>query len=114
MTPERRAIADENAALLTERQQLEKTKFLLGQLEEEARSHHKEIFSTPFYAIGKGEQMKLYTRSDIELIGGDESKIYGQDWHIRSYRNDVVEIQAGGKVIGKDSRRFAWFSQACF
>ncbi|MFC1797063.1 SulP family inorganic anion transporter [Pseudomonadota bacterium] len=88
-------------ALMAGRQQLEQIAFRLEQLKAEGQSHHKELFATPFYAIGSGEQMKLYTKEEIQSIAGEESKIFGQDWHITSYKNDLVEIQAGGQVIGK-------------
>jgi SulP family sulfate permease len=88
-------------ALMAGRQQLEQIALRLEQLKEEGQSHHKELYATPFYAIGRGEQLKLYTKEEIKAITGEQSKIYGQDWHITSYKNDIVEIQAGGQVIGK-------------
>jgi len=88
-------------ALMAGRQQLEQIALRLEQLKEEGQSHHKELFATPFYSIGRGEQLKLYTKEQIKSITGEKSKIYGQDWHITSYKNDLVEIQAGGQVIGK-------------
>ena len=88
-------------ALMAGRQQLEQIALRLEQLKEEGQSHHKELFATPFYSIGRGEQIKLYTKEQIKSITGEKSKIYGQDWHITSYKNDLVEIQAGGQVIGK-------------
>jgi MFS superfamily sulfate permease-like transporter len=93
-------VEEENAELLIKRQQLEQAKFLLGQLKYEARKHHEELYATPLYAIGQGDGMKLYTREEVQAFAGEEAKIYGQDWHIVSYRNDLVELQAGGEVIG--------------
>lgn len=94
-------VTEENVELLTQRQLLEQSRFILGQLKEEARSHHQELFATSMYPVGEGEQMKLYTREQIRTIAGEESKLYGQDWHIVNYRNNQVELQAGGKVIGR-------------
>jgi len=104
----------ESAVLLIERQQLEQIKFRLELLKEQARLHHKELFATPLYLIGRGEQMKLYTKSEIKSIAGEESKIYGQNWHIKNYKNDVVEIQAGGKVIGAIPRGLPGFRMPSF
>lgn len=92
---------EENEALLVERHKLEQIIFRLELLKELAKSHHKELFATPLYIIGRGEQIKLYTKSEIKNIAGEEGKIYGQSWHIKNYKNDGVELQAGGKVIGK-------------
>ena len=94
---------DENAALLTERQDLEQIKLQLDQLKEKAISHHEELFTTPLYSFGEGEQMELYTEPEIKSrnIAGDEKKIYGQTWYIKSYKNRVVKLQSGGKVIGE-------------
>jgi len=94
---------EEDETLLTQRQELEQIKFQLDQLKERSSSHHKELFATPFYSIGEDEQMKLYTETEIkELnIAEQENKISGQAWYIRSYKADVVELQAGGRVIGK-------------
>jgi MFS superfamily sulfate permease-like transporter len=94
-------VTDESVELLTQRQLLEQSRFILGQLKEEARSHHQELFATSMFAVGEGEEMKLYTREEIRTIAGEETKLYGQDWHIVNYRNNEVELQAGGKVIGK-------------
>jgi len=94
-------VADEDAVLLTDRQQLEQTKFLLTQLKQEVKAHHEEIFSRSLYAIGKDEELKLYTRDEVKQLTGDDRIIYGQDWHIMNYSNDVVELQAGGRVIGR-------------
>jgi len=93
---------DENVASLKERQGLEKIKLQLNQLKEQASFSHKELFATPLYSIGQGEQMEFYTRSEIKSrnIAGEEKKNYGP-WYIKSYKNRVVELQAGGKVIGK-------------
>jgi SulP family sulfate permease len=95
---------DESADLLAQRQVLEQTRFLVGKLKEEAEKHHEELFAMPMYAVGEGEQMKLFTRDEIRHLAGEESKIYGQDWHIVSYKNNVVELQAGGQVLGRIPR----------
>jgi len=91
----------ENEALMAGRQNLEQIAFRLEQLTEEGSSHHKELFATQLYSIGRGEQMKFYTREQIRNIAGETSKLYGQDWTITSYEKDFVELQAGGQVIGK-------------
>ncbi len=91
----------ENEALLAARQQLEQIALRLEQLKEEGLSHHKELFATSLYQIGQGEHKKFYTREEISNIAGEKSKIYFQDWHIQSYENDMVDLQAGGQVIGK-------------
>jgi MFS superfamily sulfate permease-like transporter len=95
---------DESAELLTQRQLLEQTRFLVRELKEQARVKHEELFATPLYPVGEGEQMKLYTRDEIMRIAGEESKVYGQDWHIVKYENNVVELQAGGRVLGRIPR----------
>lgn len=97
-------ITEESAELLTQRQLLEQTRFILEQLKAEAAAHHDELYATPLYSVGQGEQMKLFTREEVGKIAGEESKIYGQDWHIVSYQNDIVELQAGGKVLGNIPR----------
>ena len=93
----------EDETLLAQRQKLEQIKFQLDQLNERSTSHHNELFATPFYLIGQGEQLKLYTQAEIEdrNMSEDLGDIYSKTWHIRSYGNDVVELQTGGKVIGK-------------
>ncbi|MDX1460635.1 MAG: SulP family inorganic anion transporter [Xanthomonadales bacterium] len=96
----RQGSTEESAELLTMRQQLEQSRFVLGQLRAEVEAHHRELYDTPLYSVGEGEAMRLFTREEILAIGGEESKVYGQDWHIVSYRNDVVELQAGGEVLG--------------
>jgi SulP family sulfate permease len=53
--------------------------------------------------------MKLFTREEVRKIAGEESKIYGQDWHIVSYQNDIVELQAGGQVLGRIPRGLPGF-----
>jgi MFS superfamily sulfate permease-like transporter len=94
---------DESVSLLANRQDLEQIKFKLDQLKDQAWSYHKELFTTPLYSIGQGERMKLYTESEIKSrnIAGEGKKLYGQTWYIKSYKNRVVELQAGGKVIGE-------------
>ncbi|MEE4216820.1 MAG: SulP family inorganic anion transporter [Xanthomonadales bacterium] len=91
----------ENEAILAARQQLEQIALRLEQLKEEGLSHHKELFATSLYQIGQGEHKKFYTREEISHIAGEKSKIYFQDWHIQRYENDMVDLQAGGQVIGK-------------
>jgi MFS superfamily sulfate permease-like transporter len=93
-------VTEESAELLTQRQSLEQSRFLLRQLKEQSEQQHETLFATPLYAVGEGEQMKLFTREEIRKIAGEERKIYGQDWHVVSYNSDVVELQAGGQVIG--------------
>ena len=92
----------ENVALLTERQDLEQIKFQLDQLKEHSRVYHQELFATPLYSIGEGEQMKLYTESEIKSldIAGESNKVSDQPWYINSYKNSVIGLQTGGKVIG--------------
>jgi MFS superfamily sulfate permease-like transporter len=107
-------VSDESVELLTQRQLLEQSKFILGQMKEEARSQHKELFATPLYSVGTDEQMMLFTKEEVRKIGGEESKIYGQDWHITSYKNDVVELQAGGQVMGKVPRGLPGFRLPSF
>jgi MFS superfamily sulfate permease-like transporter len=104
----------ESAALLSERHQLEQIKFRLELLRELVNAHHKELFATSLYVVGRGERMKLYTKSEIKSIAGKESKLYGQNWNIKSYKNDVVEIQAGGKVIGAVPRGLPGFRVPSF
>jgi MFS superfamily sulfate permease-like transporter len=107
-------VTDESAELLTQRQLLEQTRFLIRELKEQAREHHEELFTSPLYQIGKGEQMMLFTREEIRKIGGEESKIYGQTWHIMSYGNNVVELQAGGRVLGNIPRGLPGFRLPTF
>jgi MFS superfamily sulfate permease-like transporter len=107
-------VTDESAEILTQRQLLEQSKFILGQLKEEARSHHEKLFATPLYSVGQGEQMKLFTKEEIRKLDGEESKIFGQDWHIISYKNDIVELQAGGKVLGRVPRGLPGFRLPSF
>lgn len=93
---------EEDETLLTQRQELEQISFQLDQLNDRSTSHHNELFATPFYSIGQGEQMMLYTEEEIRErnVAGELSMIDGQAWFIRNYKADVVELQAGGKVIG--------------
>jgi len=91
----------ENETLMASRQQLEQIAFRLEQLNEEGRIHHEELYATSLYSVGRGDQRKFYTRDQIRNTVGETTKIYGQDWHITNYENDIVELQAGGKVIGK-------------
>jgi len=107
-------VAEESVDLLTQRHLLEQSRFILGQLKEEARIYHEKLFATSMYAVGEGEEMKLYTREEIHGIVGEESKLYGQDWHIVSYQNSKVELQAGGKVIGRVPRGLPGFRMPTF
>lgn len=91
----------ENESLMASRQQLEQIAFRLEQLREEGRIHHEKLYATSLYSIGRGDERKFYTREQIRNTLGEITKIYGQDWHITNYENDVVELQAGGQVIGK-------------
>ena len=91
----------ENETLMASRQQLEQIAFRLEQLKEEGRIHHEDLYATSLYSIGRGDKRKFYTREQIRDTIGEITKIYGQDWHITNYENDVVELQAGGQVIGK-------------
>jgi MFS superfamily sulfate permease-like transporter len=104
-----KGVSEESAELLSQRQLLEQTKFILDQLKEEAVSYHKKLYATALYQVGEGEDMKLFTREEILKIAGEENKVYGQDWHIVSYGNDVVELQAGGQVLGNIPRGLPGF-----
>jgi SulP family sulfate permease len=108
------ATEGESEELLVERQQLEKIAFRLEQLKEEGQSHHEDLYSTTLYAIGKGKNRKFYTREGIGEIAGGTSLIYFQDWNIESYANDVVELRAGGEVIGKVPRGLPGFKLPSF
>jgi len=46
--------------------------------------------------------MKLYAGAEIESrgIAADEIESFGQPWYIMSYKNGVVGLHSGGKVIG--------------
>ncbi len=93
---------EENVTILTERQNLEQIKFQLDQLNEQSRVHHRDLFATPLYSLGQGDEMKLYAGAEIENrgIAADEIESFGQPWYIMSYKNGVVGLQSGGKVIG--------------
>ena len=92
-----------NEVLLTERQDLEQIELQLDQLKEKARIHHEELFTTSLYSIGTGEEMKLYTQAELEngSVTSEEIAQNGQTWRIKSYKNSVVGLQAGGMVIGE-------------
>jgi MFS superfamily sulfate permease-like transporter len=107
-------VEDESAELLTQRQLLEQSRFIIGQLKEQARSHHEELYATSLYAVGEGEEMTFYTREEIHGISGEESKLFGQDWHIVGYHSGDVELQAGGKVIGSIPRGLPGFRLPTF
>jgi MFS superfamily sulfate permease-like transporter len=104
----------ESERLLVERQALEQIRFRLELLKAQAGAHHEELYTTPLYKIGEGEWMKLYTKSEIRNLAGEENAIYGQSWYIKSYKNDVVEVQAGGHVIGKVPRGLPGFRMPPF
>ena len=91
----------ESEELLAGRQQLEQIAFRLEQMKQEGLSHHAELYGTTLYKVGRGKNMKFFTREEIGNIAGERSLIYFQNWHIESYANDTVQLQAGGKVIGK-------------
>jgi MFS superfamily sulfate permease-like transporter len=94
--------ADEDVNLLSERQDLEQIKFQLDQKKEQSQTHHKGLFKTPLYAAGEGDQMRFYTAEEVAAgEEGVEGKARSQAWYITSYENSVVELQSGGKVIGK-------------
>jgi len=93
---------DKDVSLLTERQDLEQIKFQIDQKKEMSQIYRKGLFDTPLYAIGEGEEMKFYTSSELNTnASGEDTLDYGTAWYIMSYSNNVVELQAGGKVIGK-------------
>ncbi len=92
---------EENAELLALRQLLEQSRFVLGQLKEQTRAQHQELFSEPLYAMGHGELMKFFTREEMLRIGIEGKKLYGQNWRVVNYENNQVELQAGGQVIGR-------------
>jgi MFS superfamily sulfate permease-like transporter len=107
-------VADESVELLTQRQLLEQSRFIIGQLKAEARAYHEELYATSMYAVGEGEEMKLYTRQEIQNVVGEGAILYGQDWHIVSYQSNEVELQAGGKVIGRIPRGLPGFRMPAF
>ena len=91
----------EDANLMTQRQEIEQIKFLLDQKKEQSVSHHKNLYETPLYATGEGEQRVFYSRGEMgELIAAGEQESLGPEWRIRTYENGVLSLQAGGKVIG--------------
>ena len=92
----------EDETLLAQRQELEQIEFQLDQLKERSTSHHNELFATQFYAVGQNEQMRFYTEEELENLGiaKDDGGISSQAWYIKNYKNNVVGLRAGGKVIG--------------
>ncbi len=93
---------DEDATLLTRRQDLEQIKFLLNQKQEQSRTHHEGLYDTPLYATGEGDEMKFFTAEEMSSQlseGGEEN--YGPAWYIKGYKDSVVTLQAGAKVIGE-------------
>ncbi|MDH4021426.1 MAG: SulP family inorganic anion transporter, partial [Xanthomonadales bacterium] len=107
---------DDNVTLLTERQSLEQFKFQLDQLKEKSGSYHKELFNTPLYSMGEGESIRFYTEAEIsELnLSGEKDGSLGQPWFIKSYRNGVVGLQTGGRVIGEVPKGLPGFSMPKF
>lgn len=93
-------LGQESEQLLTERQQLELIRFRLELLNEQVRMHHEELFNIPLYMVGSDESMKLYTSEELRSALDSDSPIFAQSWFIRSYKNDIVDVQAGGQVIG--------------
>jgi SulP family sulfate permease len=93
---------DEDATLLSERQGLEQIKFQIDQKKEQSQSHHRGLYDTPLYAVEQDGQTFYYTMSDVStnVLGTGEDD-QGPAWYIKRYKNDVVELQTGGKVIGK-------------
>lgn len=91
---------EENAELMALRQSLEQSRFVLAQLKEEAAQQHGELYSAALYSITQDEKTLFFTREEIEKIGMEGGSRYGQDWHIVSYANNEVELQAGGQVLG--------------
>jgi len=107
---------DQDVTLLTERQSLEQIKFQLDQLKERSGSYHKELFNTPLYLVGQGEDIQLYTRQEIsdQNITGKGNNIFDQPWYIKSYRNGIVGLQTGGRVIGEVPRGLPGFRLPTF
>ncbi len=93
---------DEDVALLMERHDLEQVKFQIDLKKMQSQSYHKGLFDTPLYSVGQYEQARFYTREEIDSdLAGAGMKIDGPAWYVKSYKNSVVELQAGGKVIGR-------------
>jgi len=107
---------DESEQLLTDRQGLEQIKFQLDQLKEKAGSHHKELFNTPLFLAGEGESIKVYTASEMSELSLTEegNGLSDQPWYITSYKNGIVGMQTGGKVIGDVPRGLPGFSMPRF
>lgn len=106
---------DDHVDLLTDRQGLEKIKFQLDQKKELSQSYHKGLYDTPLYSVGEGEQIKFFTGSEMsshDAVGGEED--FGPAWYIKSYKNGVVALQAGGKVIGEVPRGLPGFRMPTF
>jgi len=95
-------IDQENVTILSERQELEQIRFQLDQLKDQSRAHHQELFATALYSIGQGDEMRLYTGTEIKVRNseGEEIVLSDQVWRIKSYKNSIVELQSGGRVIG--------------
>jgi MFS superfamily sulfate permease-like transporter len=91
----------DDEAVMTLRQDLEQLKFMLNEKKEQSSAHHKGLYDTPLYAIGEGEQMKFYIRSELkDHLVVDEPDNYGPGWYVKSYQNNEVKLETGGKVIG--------------
>lgn len=94
-------VEGEDEALLIHRQDLEQIEFMLDQKKEQTLAHHEDLFDTRLYAVGEDERRIFYTAEDVvehlpEDAGGDP----GKAWTIKSYRNNEVTLETGGKVIG--------------
>jgi len=109
-------IAEESVTHLKERQSLEHIKFQLDQLKEKAGIYHKELFSTPLYLVGQGDDSTLYTQSEIsgDNMTADSTDSLSQAWYITSYKNGIVGLQTGGKVIGDVPRGLPGFKMPSF
>lgn len=108
------SVGQESEQLLTERQQLELIRFRLQLLTEQVRFHRKELSNIALYRVGEDENAKFYTREELQTAIGSDSPVFGQSWFIKSYRNDVVDLQAGGQVIGTIPRGLPGFRMPKF
>jgi len=108
------SVGEESEQLLTERQQLELIRFRLELLTEQVRFHRKELSNIALYPVGSEENAKFYTREELQNAIGSDSPVFGQSWFMKSYTNDVVDLQAGGQVIGKIPRGLPGFRMPLF
>lgn len=104
----------DDEVMLASRQQLEQIAFRLEQLQKEGQSHHKTLYATSLYSVQLADGIKFYTREELGETASEKSKIYFQDWHIEGYKSDVVELRAGGQVIGKIPRGLPGFQMPKF